>query len=139
MPLVGAGFMAIRRRLFMELDGFDAGMRVYGMEDPDLDLRLWTSGYECLVVPSVQAAHLFRPEHDFQHWTDMLHNMLRLGIVHFNRRRLRRLVAALAPNPHFAAACARVLTSDAWARREAVRAGRRYDDDWYFRRFPLGA
>lgn len=139
VPLVGAGFMAIRRRLFEELGGFDSGMRVYGMEDPDLNLRLWTYGYECLVVPGVEAAHLFRPEHDFQHWTDMLHNMLRLGIVHFSRPRLGQLIAALAANPHFATACARVLASDAWTRREEVRAARRYDDDWYFRRFPLEA
>lgn len=139
VPLVGAGFMAIRRRLFEELGGFDGGMSVYGMEDPDLDLRLWTYGYECLVVPDVEAAHLFRPEHDFQHWTDMLHNMLRLGIVHFSRPRLRRLIEALAANPYFAAASARVLVGDAWARREEVQAGRRYDDDWYFRRFPLEA
>lgn len=89
------------------------------------------------MVPGIEAIHLFRPQHDFQNWTDMLHNMLRLGIVHFNRGRLGRLVAALTPNPYFAAACARVLTSEVWARREAVRATRRHDDDWYFRRFPL--
>lgn len=137
VPLVGAGFMAMRRSLFEELGGFDGGMLIYGMEDPDLDLRVWTYGYQCVVVRAVEAAHLFRMDHSFQSWEGMVHNMLRLGTVHFSQERLDRLIAEVVRYPGFAAACSRIVGSDVWTRRDRVRAIRQYDDDWYFERFPL--
>lgn len=139
VPMVSACFMAMRRETFDCVGGFDAGLKLRGFTDTELCLRLWTLGLECVVVPSVAVAHLFRATSPYP--VDqrlILHNMLRVGVVHFGEDRLRRLVAALRNERDFAAAYA-LLTSggdgDAWARREAVRAARRYDDDWFFRKF----
>jgi glycosyltransferase involved in cell wall biosynthesis len=138
VPLIGAGFMAMRRSLFEALEGFDVGMLIYGMEDPDLDMRVWTYGYQCVIVRAVEAAHLFRMDHSFQSWEGMVHNILRLGTVHFGQERLGRLIAEVTRYPGFAAACSRIVGSDVWTRRDRVRAIRQYDDDWYFERFPMG-
>ena len=50
VPLLTGVFLAVRRRVFHELDGFDAGMSGSGGEDQELCLRLWRSGYECHVA-----------------------------------------------------------------------------------------
>ena len=132
VPLLGAGLMAMRRDLFASLGGFDPGMVRYGMEDPDLDLRLWTYGYSCVLVPTVEVGHLFRADHPFQSWESFLHNVIRFGVVHFGRKRLAALLESYASDPALPGALARVMTSDVFARRESVRATRIRDAEWYF-------
>ena len=137
VPMLGAGFLAMRRDVFDALGGFDAGMIRYGMEDPDLAIRLWTLGYSCLVVPTVEVAHVFRNGHAHQEWELWMHNVVRFGAVHFGRRRLARLLAEHAADPALPAALARVMTSDAARRRREVHARRIRDDDWYFSAFGM--
>src|SRR5258708_4117284 len=108
VPLLGAGFMAMRRDVFTAMGGFDEGMIMYGMEDPDLDMRLWTFGYECLLVPQVEVAHVFRNYHPFQDWETFVHNVLRFAVVHFGVERMRRLFEYYVKDEVFPAAVARV-------------------------------
>jgi hypothetical protein len=90
------------------------------------------------LVPAVDVEHLFRPAHPYRlDWETLLHNMLRVAVVHFGGERTRRMVACLTGNAAFPAAFARLVGSDAWQRRAAVRDARRYDDDWFFRRFGM--
>jgi GT2 family glycosyltransferase len=136
VPMVSACFMAARRETFARVGGFDSGLRLRGCTDTELCLRLWTLGLDCVVVPSVEVAHEFRAASPYP--VDprlILHNLLRVGVVHFSEDRLRRLVAALRAERDFAAACALLASSDAWARRGAVRGARRCDDDWFFEQF----
>jgi glycosyltransferase involved in cell wall biosynthesis len=137
VPLLGAGFFAMRRDVFAALGGFDPGMIMYGMEDPDLDIRLWTFGYECVLVPGVDVAHLFREDHPFQDWESLLHNILRYGTVHFGQDRLRRLIDCYSNDRTLPMALARVAASDAWARRREIQDARCHDDDWYFNKFQM--
>jgi GT2 family glycosyltransferase len=137
VPMLGAGFFAMRRDVFVAIGGFDPGMIRFGMEDPDLDIRLWTFGYECLLVPSVEVAHLFRDDHSFQDWETFLHNMVRYATVHFGEKRMNRMLDCYSQDASLPAALARVAASDAQARRRAVQAMRYYDDDWYFSKFSM--
>ena len=140
VPMLGAGFLAIRRDTFFATGGFDAGLLLWGCEDAELCLRLWTLGLECIVVPTVDVGHFFRPAHPYRiHWDVVLHNMLRVGVVHFGTDRLRRLVERLTPNRSFPTAFARLASGDAWDRRRAMRAARRFDDEWFFTRFCMTA
>lgn len=139
VPMLGAGFFAMRRDVFFGIGGFDPGMIRYGMEDPDLDIRLWTFGYRCLLVPSVEVAHLFRDDHAFQDWETFLHNMVRYATVHFSEQRMNRLLECYAEDECLPAALARVGASDAQARRRAIQGMRCYDDDWYFTKFGMNA
>ncbi len=44
-PLLCGCFLALRHDLFREIGGFDAGMVLWGAEDSELSIRLWTLGY----------------------------------------------------------------------------------------------
>jgi GT2 family glycosyltransferase len=137
VPILGAAFMAMRRELFKAFGGFDRGMIRFGMEDPDLDIRLWTFGYACMVVPTVEVGHLFREDHPFADYEQFLHNMLRYGVIHFSRERLRRLIASYVDDEYLPVALARVLCSDAQIRRRKIQCKRIHTDDWYFDKFGM--
>lgn len=136
VPMLAGACIAMRRALFESLGGFDTGLMRWGSEDAELSLRLWMAGYELRVVPDVVIAHLFRERHPYAiDWAGILHNQLRLAFVHFDAARLARVIERLKPFGDFAAACALLAGSDVNARRAAIQASRRYDDDTYFARF----
>src|SRR5690349_20726532 len=62
VPMLGGGFRAMRREVFEETGGFDAGLLLWGGEDLELCARLWMLDYPCLVLPTVRVAHLFRSQ-----------------------------------------------------------------------------
>jgi GT2 family glycosyltransferase len=141
VPLLGGFFLAMRRDIFHAVGGWDEGMETWGMEDLELCVRLWTLGYRCLLVPRVDVAHLDRERNtypDYQRdWEIGVHNILRLAAIHFGPRRLRSVVRHYAGDSVLPKALARLRSGDAEERRRGIRASRRYDDDWYFRRFGM--
>jgi GT2 family glycosyltransferase len=137
VPLLAGGFMAMQRDVFTAIGGFDEGMIMYGMEDPDIAMRLWTFGYQCLLIPRIEVAHVFRNDHPFQDWETFVHNVLRFAIVHFGVERMRHLFESYVRDESFPAAVARVTSSDAWTRRREIQTSRCYDDDWYFHKFGM--
>ena len=143
VPLLCGCFIAMRRDVFDATGGFDSGMILYGVEDSELSLRLWTLGYECLVVPEVVVSHRFgSPDsnapssYKFQR-SNFIHNELRLAIVHFGMERIQRLLERLTCSPEFSEAFALTAESNAWQRRDEVQSVRRYDDNWFFSKFNL--
>lgn len=137
VAMLGAGFFAMRRDVFAAIGGFDPGMIMFGMEDPDLDIRLWTFGYQCVIVPTVEVAHLFRRDHAFLDWESFLHNMLRYATIHFGEERLKGLIKHYSHDSSLAPALARIASNDAPLRRRQIQSTRYYDDDWYFSRFDM--
>jgi len=138
VPMLGGAFLAIRAEVFRAAGGFDPGLILFGCEDAELALRLWTGGRECLVVPAVEVAHQFRRVHPYAvPWAAILHNLLRVAVVHLGPERTRQVVARIAGHAAFPAAFARLADGDAWERRRDVRAGRCRDDDWFFARFGM--
>jgi glycosyltransferase involved in cell wall biosynthesis len=136
VPLLCGCFLALRRDVFTEIGGFDSGMVLWGAEDSELSIRLWTLGYECWVAPEVEVQHAFRVQFPYEvKWEPVLHNRFRLASMHFGPRRLLRVVERLKQYDEFAAASVRLLTGDLGARASMLRSLRRYDDDWFFSRF----
>jgi GT2 family glycosyltransferase len=136
VPLLGGCFMAMRREVWAATGGFDPGMGLWGQEDTELSLRLWTLGFECWLVPGLAVAHLFRSAHPYRvTWEMVLAGILRLAVVHFNDDRIRRVAANMVANQDFPAAFATLAAGDAWEQRRRVRAARPHDDDWFFSRF----
>jgi GT2 family glycosyltransferase len=130
--------MAMRRETFDAVGGFDGGFVLWGQEDAELSIRLWTFGYTCLLVPTVAVSHLFRPTHPYHiTWETVLHNMLRLAVVHFRQERIDRLLDHARSNGAFPAAWQRLTATDAWERRAVVQAARQFDDSWFFERFGM--
>ncbi len=103
----------------------------------ELCFRLWALGYECRVVLSTRVAHLFRPSFPYPvQAADVLHNLLRTAIIHFDKDRLAAVITALGSKPAFPQALALVLDSDAWSRRADIRSRRILDDQAFFDLFP---
>jgi hypothetical protein len=139
VPLLSGTFLAVRRRIFHQLGGFDPGMRGSGAEDAELCLRLWTLGFECQVVPRLEvlwmnpyASGAIRLH---QYWSDLLYNLLRLATIHFAKERLNAFVEKVSRDAAFSAAAARVLDSNASRRRREIERSRRHSDGWFFERF----
>ena len=139
VPLLPGAFLAVTREVFEQVGGLDAGMRKSGADDLELCLRLWTSGFECLIAPELSvswmnpfAAGALRPE---QYWPDLLHNLLRLATAHFSPRRLGDFLASASLHPEYATAAAQLQGGDIALRQRQVRSGRLYGDDWFFERF----
>lgn len=139
VPVLPGFFIVMRREVYAEVAGFDDGMLVYGMEDPELSVHLWALGYQCILVPTIEIGHYYRrPPPDYQlDWETGLHNILRLGVTHFGMRRLEGMIRRHLQDPAFPAAAARLAASDAGDRRAWVARCRKYDDEWYFTHFQM--
>jgi GT2 family glycosyltransferase len=140
VPILPGCFLAMRREVFEATGGFDPGMRQLGGNDNELSLRLWLLGYELLVVPAVEAGHLFRTRIPFDAtWAAVVHNRLRTAFVHFRQERIARVVDALRAYEAFPSGLAMTAGAggDVFARRALLHSQRRRSDDWFFEAFGL--
>jgi GT2 family glycosyltransferase len=137
VPIVSSLFMGMRREVFEQTGGFDPGLIRWGGGEMELSFRLWSLGYECRIAPRSRVSHLFRSRFPYRvSPAEILHNLIRVAMVHFEQDRLAAVIAALRDNPAFPKAMALVLEGDAWARRADVRARRVAADEAFFERFP---
>lgn len=138
VPIVSSCYMAMRREVFDKTGGFDPGLILWGGGEMELCFRLWALGYECRVVPGTRIAHLFRAKFPYTVESfDVLHNLLRTAIIHFDQDRLTAVITALSKKPAFPRALALVLDSDVWIRRAEIRSQRVLDNPEFFDRFPM--
>jgi GT2 family glycosyltransferase len=138
VPFVPAGFLALRRELFHAVGGFDRGLRIWGSIGDELSMRLWLRGYENLVVPDVIVRHFFRARPPYRlEWTVVLHNMMRLALLHFDSVRGRRLFARLSARAAFADALALLNAGDAYRLRRVYQTWNERDVEAFFRNFGI--
>jgi GT2 family glycosyltransferase len=138
VPVLPGGFLAMRRETYLRTGGYDPGMRQLGGNDAELSCRLWLSGYEQKVVPELEVGHLFRSAAPYPaKWAALLHNRLRMALVHFHAERVERVVHALRAYEAFPAAVAMTLDTDVQERRALLARTRSFSDDWFFERFSL--
>jgi GT2 family glycosyltransferase len=138
VPLLCGCFMAMRRDVVTAVGGFDEGMTTYGSEDLELCLRLWLLGYEVLVTPQVEVAHLFRERHPYHvEWKAYLYNLLRMVFAHSSSERIARVIEVTKGYQDFAAALGLIAQSDIWQRRAILAERRVRDDDWFFHSFGI--
>jgi GT2 family glycosyltransferase len=137
-PLIPWCCTMMHRDVFEATGGFDEGMTGMGSIDNEMSLRLWLLGYELWVVPSIVVGHLFRRKQPYPltAW-QQLHNRTRLALVHLDLPRIARFVGRMRTDPDFGVAFAAAATSDVGRRRRALESQRRYDPDWYFKRFGI--
>ncbi|HSF42503.1 MAG TPA: DUF6065 family protein [Thermoanaerobaculia bacterium] len=136
VPTLGGGFMAMRRDTLNRAGAFDEGMPQWGSEDLELCLRYWLLGYEAWVVPEVSVLHYFRKRRPYgAEFRLLVHNLMRVALLHFNPARMGRVLTALRNHARFGAALAMAFESDVWQKRADLAARRVRDDDWLFERF----
>jgi GT2 family glycosyltransferase len=136
VPILPGACLAIRRRTLAACGGFDTGMICSGGVDNEFCLRLWLLGYEQWIEPRIEVAHLFRREQPYPiRSATILHNRLRLAMIHFSQERIDRVTAALQAYDGFPAALRLASRGNHALCRARWIARRVYDDDWFFRRF----
>lgn len=60
VPIMSGGLLAISRKWFFELGGYDSSMLGWGGENLDQSLRIWTCGGEIVSAPQSYVAHMWR-------------------------------------------------------------------------------
>jgi glycosyltransferase involved in cell wall biosynthesis len=136
VPTLGGGFMAMRHDTLKQAGAFDEGMPQWGSEDVELCLRYWLLGYEVWMVPDVIVRHYFRKRRPYGVKSHLLlHNQMRVALLHFNQIRLDRVLTAFRSHSRFGSALALAAESDVWGKRAEFAARRVRDDDWLFTRF----
>lgn len=138
VPIVPGCCLAMRRRTFAALGGWDAGLLHRGGVDNELSVRMWLMGYEGVVVPGVAVRHLFRETSPYPvGWPQYLHNRLRLAFAHLSPPRMAKVVRALHRYAEFGAAMVLLLEGGISQRRRQMMARRKRTDQEYFERFGM--
>ena len=60
VPIMSGGLLAISRKWFFEIGGYDSSMKGWGGENLDQSLRIWTCGGEIVTAPESYVAHMWR-------------------------------------------------------------------------------
>ncbi|MCL6635373.1 MAG: glycosyltransferase [Peptococcaceae bacterium] len=139
VPLLPGGCLAVRAGAFRRVGGFDGGFMVWGHEDVEFSLKMWLFGFGLYVNPTVKILHLFRKKHPYPVTMDHFHhNLLRMAFSHFNCRRIARVLDLIEHNGGRPEKTARaVLRGGALEQRLRYLARRKYDDDWFMKKFSI--
>lgn len=138
MPVLPRCCLAVTRKAFEAVGGFENGFRVYGFEDVEFTLKLWLFGFGAYINPEVTIRHVFRTVLPYPvKSADIDYNLLRLAFLHFNQSRLGKVMAILKKKAYFEEIYSEVIISDAPERRGAYLAQRVYDDDWFIQKFNI--
>jgi glycosyltransferase involved in cell wall biosynthesis len=141
VPMLGGYFIGLRRSTFWQIGGFDVGFGLWGMEDLEFSLRVWLLGFKCMLVPTIEVAHLSRvPKSvpDYQRdWQMGLRNVLRVAVLHLGEASMQKVFNHYARDPTFSKALAALAVSDAWHRRDNYLSLRARSDSWFFKRFGI--
>ncbi|MBA2873216.1 glycosyltransferase involved in cell wall biosynthesis [Anoxybacillus calidus] len=137
-PLLAGGCLAISRKAFEDIDGFERGFRVWGREDEEISLKLWLFGYKCYIVPDVTVLHVFRPTAPpFElKWEHVDYNLLRMAFLHFNYERIYNSTKQIKYSLK-TLLMAELLQTDILEKRALYEQKRKYDDDWYMKKFNI--
>lgn len=138
VPILPGCCMAIRRETFEKTGGFDEGLKSRGCVDCETGVRLWLLGYEMWVVPEARVWHRFREQAPYKVTTpEVLHNRLRLALVHLKPARIARVMETLGPDKPLAEALLLAMQGGAAERRAQLERRRVRNDDWLFDRFGI--
>ena len=143
-PALTSGCLAISRKLYRIVRGFDSGMIDWGVEDLDLGLKIRLMGYDIRNDRGAVVGHYFRP--------GFLNYSVATGAVLANQMRAARKNFGDAVWDEWKLRardrCAAGTWSAAWSKFEAGRSSlererrylhsrRRYDEFWYAEKFGL--
>lgn len=137
-PSLAGGCLAISRRVFDDIGGFDRGFIVWGHEDFEISLKMWLFGYKCYIQPQVTILHVFREVFPYKVSTNHADfNMMRMAYSHFREERIETCKKFIRVPEKADRIIELVLEKGALEQREEYFSRRKYDDDWYFKRFNI--
>ncbi|MDQ1003606.1 glycosyltransferase involved in cell wall biosynthesis [Neobacillus niacini] len=137
-PIIPGGCFAITKTAFEDVGGFETGFKTWGHEDVELSIKLWLFGYRCHVQPKVKILHLFRKSHPYKvSYDDVNYNLLRMAYSHFNVARIGKCKKLIHHGKSAAEVETEVVRDGVRMQRKRYFAKRKYDDEWYFKKFNI--
>jgi LPS sulfotransferase NodH len=137
VPVIDGGCMAVRRRDFESVGGFDAGMTTAALLDVELCLHLWRRGRRCVVVDAAPADGSSTGPGTGA--GDALHDVLRLATVHLGPDELVPTFEGAARSPAFAEVYRHLVVGDVFDRRRRVTGALAPGEPWSCERLPAEA
>lgn len=134
--LPGGCFM-ISKKVFDDIGGFETGFTKWGYEDIEISIKLWLFGYTCHVQPYVTVYHLFRKKQPYTvEPYHLSYNLLRMAYLHFNAQRIQKMSQQIK-SKNKEGLKRDVINGGAKDKRTSYFKKRKFDDDWFFRKFNI--
>jgi glycosyltransferase involved in cell wall biosynthesis len=134
----------VPRALFVQLGGYDRGMRLYAAAEPEFGVRAWLAGAEILALPELEVAHRFKERVALDEFIDdlrtsMVHNSLRFGVLYLSEAAILQMLRyyAFRYPDELPDALEMLQQSDVWERRAELERTLARTFDWFLDRFEL--
>lgn len=139
IPIAPGGCVAVKKKAFEAVNGFERGFRVYGHEDAEFSLKLWLFGFGVYVNPQVTVRHYFRTTQPYPiTMNQYAYNALRMAVSHFNSKRVAKMMNIYRNVPDLPEIIAEIfLDGDTLAQRNKYMQKRVRDDDWFMDKFTI--
>lgn len=138
IPFACGCCMAMGTKMLDKIDRFDSGFRLWGLEDSEICMRSWLSGYRVLCDPSIQVGHKFRNSFPYSvEWFDINYNKIWFSLSHFSSDRLTKYLRTMSQETDLIKALLLSIENKVLDRRRRLFEKRVYDDDWFFKKFPM--
>lgn len=139
IPIAPGGCVAVTRKVFNDVEGFETGFRTYGFEDAEFSMKLWLFGYRVEVDPAVVVQHHFRSKHPYPiTMEEYAYNGIRMAFSHFNWQRVGQVINMYNYLRDIGMLVSElVLASDVLKQRERYLKRRKHHDDWFMNKFKI--
>jgi len=93
VPAIPGACFGIRKKVFEETGGFDAGFQKWGREDLEYSIRLWRLGYDLSFSPRMGIAHSWERKRTFDiSWEQVDYNILRTVLTLFSSQWAEKVI-----------------------------------------------
>ncbi|WP_068619906.1 glycosyltransferase [Paenibacillus tuaregi] len=137
-PVLPWQCIAVRRELFVENQGFEAGFRQEEAVAAEFSLRMRLLGFRCRIEPSVNISLVYRTVFPYVPPVDYRdYHLLRLAYLHFNEERLEKSRRVAGEGGELQKWESELLEDGVLQLREQYLARRQFDDSWFFDRYQI--
>lgn len=139
IPLAPGCALGIKRDVFEAVGGFHNNLKLYGVEDQELSLKLWLFGYKILIDTSIEVKHLFKVNNSYKiTYADLIHNYLCLAYLHFDYNNLVKTLELFKSKAGFNIAFTNlILNEDLLKQRKEYFAKRKFDENYFLKKFNI--